>query len=236
MLPFPSVHARVRSQVRGRSAIARLEPPSCGPQSDGHAQAGRLDRRRALLFLAGAALALSVHGASGRAHAEEVPVPVGLQAELLAKLAAYDKNLPARAGPRLHVLILSKPQIPESMRVAAQMQKALEQIPTIAGLPQDTQIAAYTTAEDLAIMCRSKRVAILYVTPGFDGDVGAIAKNLEGVDVLSVAAVASYVPKGIVLGFDLVSGKPKLVVNLTHARLQKVAFKADVLKLMKIHD
>ncbi len=219
--------------------IARLEPPSCDRQSDGQAHIERLDRharRRVLLLLAGAALALSVHGAPGRAHAEEVPIPVGLQAELLAKIAAYDKNLPARAGQRLHVLILSKPQSPESMRVAAQMQKALEQIPTIAGLPQDTRIAAYTTAEDLAITCRSKHVAILYVTPGFDGDLDAIVKNLEGVDVLSVAAVAGYVPKGIVLGFDLISGKPKLVVNLTHARLQKVAFKADVLKLMKIYD
>lgn len=213
--------------------ITRTELPSRAAHAKGCAE---IDRRRAILLLASAGVGLCVSGFARPARAEDVGVPVGLQAELLAKVAAYDKNLPARAGARLHVLILCKPHIPDSSRVAAQMQKALEPVATIAGLPRETRIAAYTTPEELATTCRSKRVAIVYLTPGFDGDIAAVAKVLQGVDVLTAAAVAGYVPRGIVLGFDLVSGKPKLVVNLAQARLQKVAFKADVLKLMKIYE
>jgi hypothetical protein len=48
--------------------------------------------------------------------------------------------------------------------------------------------------------------------------------------------MADYVPAGIVLGFDLVSGRPKLVVNLSQARRQHVDFRAEVLKLMKVYE
>jgi hypothetical protein len=58
---------------------------------------------------------------------------------------------------------------------------------------------------------------------------------LSGVDVLSVSPVPEYVEQGIVLGFDVVSGKPRLLVNLGQARLQHVALRAEVLKLMKVY-
>jgi hypothetical protein len=54
--------------------------------------------------------------------------------------------------------------------------------------------------------------------------------------VLSVAAVADYVREGIVLGFDVISGHPKLLFNLPQAKLQKVALKASVLKLMTVFE
>ena len=51
---------------------------------------------------------------------------------------------------------------------------------------------------------------------------------------MTVGAVGSYVKGGIVLGFDLVSGKPKLLVNLTQARRQHVDLSSSVLKLAEI--
>jgi hypothetical protein len=61
-----------------------------------------------------------------------------------------------------------------------------------------------------------------------------IRDALSGISVLSVGAVADYALRGAVLGFDLVSGKPKIVCNLTQAKKQDVAFKAEVLKLMRV--
>jgi hypothetical protein len=40
----------------------------------------------------------------------------------------------------------------------------------------------------------------------------------------------------VVLGFDLVSGRPKLLVNLTQAKKQKVDLAAEILKLMKVYE
>jgi hypothetical protein len=39
-----------------------------------------------------------------------------------------------------------------------------------------------------------------------------------------------------VLDFDLISDKPKLLVHLGQARKQKVAFGAEILKLMQVHE
>jgi hypothetical protein len=159
--------------------------------------------RRAIGLLLLVAVVLVVR----HSRAEDTPVPIGLQAELLAKVAAYDRNLPRRAGDRVRILLLQKPGDADSARVVSQMK-------TI----------------------KADHVAIVFFTPGFADDVEAIRRALVGVDVLSATAVPDYVPRGVVLGFDLVGGKPKLLVNLTQAGKQNVAFMAEVLKMMKVYE
>jgi hypothetical protein len=78
-------------------------------------------------------------------------------------------------------------------------------------------------------------VAILYVTPGFsEGEIDAMARALDGVSVLSAGALAKYTPSGMVLGFDLAGGKPKLIVNLGRAKRQGVELSSSVLKLVRV--
>ncbi|HVY48094.1 MAG TPA: YfiR/HmsC family protein [Minicystis sp.] len=169
--------------------------------------------------------------------ADEVAVPVPLQMQLLAKVAGYDRNLPARAGDRVHVLVVTRPGNVESARVAAQAESALADVESIGGLPHDQTTSAYADAPALARLVRARRISIVYLTPGFgDADVEAIAAALSGGDVLSASAVAATVPHGVVLGFDLVSGKPKLLVHLGQARRQHVDLSAEVLKLMRVVD
>jgi YfiR/HmsC-like len=168
--------------------------------------------------------------------ADQIVVPLELQAELLAKVAAYDRNMPDRAGDRLQVLLVTKPSDGESVRAVNRIQSALRALPQIAGLPHDEQTLAFTTAADLARACRASHIAIVFVGPGHGDDLPAIREALSSVDVLSVSPVPDYVERGIVLGFDVVSGKPRLLVNLAQARRQRVALRAEVLKLMKIFD
>lgn len=170
------------------------------------------------------------------ARADDVAVPPKLQAELLAKVAGYDKNLAARAGDKVHVLIVQKPGDESSASVAAHMQRELQGLGDVGGLPHDEAITAWAGADALAQTIKTSRIAIVYFSSGFRDDVDAIAKALGSADVLSAGAVADYVPKGVVLGFDLVSGKPKLLVNLPQAKKQNVAFRAEVLKLMKVFE
>ena len=196
----------------------------------------RSDSKRPLRFATSLLLAAIVAIAPG-VRAEDVAVPVALQSELLVKVAAYDKNLPPRAGDRVRLLILTKPGNDDSARAASQMQSALAGKATIAGLPHEESQLAYGEAASLADAVKGRHIAIIYVTPGFsDGDIAAISHGLDGVDVLTASADPSFVPKGIVLGFDLVSGKPKLLVHLGQARRQRVDLSAEVLKLMKIYE
>lgn len=188
-------------------------------------------RRRARSL---AAIALAAVSFTSDAAGEEVAVPVALQAELVAKVAAYDRNLPARAAGRVHVMLVVKPKDDASNRFAKNMASALGGLADIGGLPHDETTVTYAGAAALADVCRSKHVSILYLAPGLGDEVPAIKGALEGVSVLSVAALANEVPKGVVLGFDLVSGKPKIVVHLGQARRQDVSFRADLLKLARV--
>lgn len=190
-------------------------------------------RRRAFL----AAVAGSVGAvASLRARADEATVPAPVQAQLLTKVAAYDKNFAARAGARAQVLVVVQSGNDESTRMAAALLKELGSINAIGGLPHDDGQIAYSGAASLAATIKKRKIAIVILAPGLGDEIDAVRAALDGVDVLSVATVDSWVPRGIVLGFDLVSGKPKLLVHLGQAKKQHVAFKAEVLKLMRIYE
>ena len=182
------------------------------------------------------ALLLCVLFVASPGSAEDVAVPVSLQADLAVKVAAYDKNFVARAGERAKVLVVRKGGNADSTRVAAQMMSALSAIDHIAGLPHDDVELAWSSAIALVSTIKKQRVAMVYFAPGFADEVESIRKALEDVDVLTVSSMPEYVEKGIVLGFDLVGGKTKLVCHLGQAKKQRVAFKAEALKLMKVYE
>jgi hypothetical protein len=186
--------------------------------------------RRAVVL--GAASALVQRGL----RAESPNVPIRLQAELLAKVAGYDRNFEARSGDQARVLILVAPGDSDSKLTATDMKSALGSLPAVGGLSHDEEITSYVDAPTLAETCRARHIAIVYLTPGFSGEIPAIRDAVGSIKLLTVASLADYVPAGIVLGFDLVSGRPKLVVNLSQARRQHVDFRAEVLKLMRVYE
>jgi len=176
-------------------------------------------------------LTLSFPAAS---RAEEVPVPVNLQAEMLFMIAGHDRNLPARGGSEVRTLILTKAS-DDSTRAAAQFKAAAAAKAVVAGLPHQVEVAAYTSAAALAEAVKAKKLAIVYLTPGFTAaETAAIGQALEGGNVLTVTATPAMVKKGVVLGFDLVSGRAKILVDLTQAAKQRVSLDPEVLGLMAV--
>ena len=61
-----------------------------------------------------------------------------------------------------------------------------------------------------------------------------IAHALDGVPLVTVASVDTYVADGAILGFEQVSGRPRMVLNLAQAKQQGVTFQSAVMKLMRI--
>lgn len=182
-----------------------------------------------------ALLAVCAISWGGVLFAEEAAVPVSLQVELLLKVAAYDKNLPARAGGRVRLVVLVKRDDADSARSGAQALKALEKTDRLIGLPLESMTVIYSEAAALARQAGEGNVSIVYVMPGFsDAELAGMANALSGVNVLSVGALAKYTQRGTVIGFDLAGGKPKLLVHLGQARKQQVELSSSVLKLMRV--
>jgi hypothetical protein len=168
------------------------------------------------------------------ASAEEPRVPPRLQAELLAKVAAYDGRFAARARGRALVLIVVAPGVADSERFGAQIRAELGKQPLMGGVEHMEDIIRSASSAEIARACRERRPAILYLGPGLTEVVPALADALAGLDVLSVAALPNDVARGIVMGFEVVSGKPKLLVHLPRARQQNVAFKPELLRLARV--
>lgn len=186
------------------------------------------------LTLAGVFATALLWARLGAAEAESVPI--GLQVQLLAKVASYDRNMAARGSGRLRIALVSREGNADSERATTQLTAKLRETSLVGGLPHDDVVVKFTTAAALAAACRSEHFAIVYFTPGFQDDLPAIRAAFNGVSVLTVATVASYVPGGIVLGFDTVSAKPKLLFHVTQARLQDVAMSTEVVRLMTVFE
>jgi YfiR/HmsC-like len=191
-----------------------------------------IGRRRLSL---GCFAALATSALSRPGWAEEAPVPVQRQSELLVRIAAYDRNLPARAQGTARVLIVMSDSDADSRGQAASMDVALTRAGHIAGLPVVVATAPLTAGDAIASRCKAEHVSIVYVTQGLDALVGGLVASLDGGDILSVSALPRYVQQGIVLGFDLVSGNPTLLFHLTRARKQNVAMDPKVVQLMQVY-
>jgi YfiR/HmsC-like len=188
-------------------------------------------RRKALAWLLTVALLLSIGKHSA---AEEAPVPVSRQAELLARVAAYDRNLAVRGDGKVKILIVTNDNDADSRGVGAAMESAMKRFGTIGGLPSEVASIAFPGGPALASRCVADRVSIVYVTPGLDAVLPELVHALDGIDILTVSAIPRFVSRGVVFGFDLVSGKPTLIINLAQARRQNVAIDPNAVRLMQV--
>ncbi len=160
-------------------------------------------------------------------------VPVELQAELIHKTARYDRALPGRAGAQVVVLVLVKDGVADSSRVAVQLTAALQRKDTLAGLPHLEEIVSFRGGAALAAKVTSAKAAILYLTPGFsDAEVAEVVSALGETPLLTIGGVERFVRSGVVLGFELVSSKPRLVYHTAQARKHGIDFAPGLVNLM----
>lgn len=185
--------------------------------------------------LAGLGLSLSMLCLVVSGAAQVAAIPASLQAELLAKLETYDRSFASRAGKTARVFIVVKPDSAKSELSANEMKSALRRIELIGGLPHEEVVIPYATGAALAERIRTERAAIVFIAADLDETIAQIVASLSGASVLTVGAAASYVASGIVLGFELESGRPRIVINLEQAKRQSVDFSSNVLRLMRVH-
>jgi hypothetical protein len=131
-------------------------------------------------------------------------------------------------------LVLIDPSKGQSQKIANEFASALKGKGTISNLPIEIVTANFDSASSVAARTKKERMAAVYLSSGLARSAEAVAVALKGVDVMTVAAEPSAVIRGIAVGFDLLSGQPKILVNLNQAKLQNVQLPASVLSLALI--
>jgi len=161
------------------------------------------------------------------------PLPAALQADLLIKVASYDRNMRGRAGANVRVLVVAR-ATDEDQRWSSQIRAALARSETIAGLPHSELAVTYTKADDLAATQKKEHAAIVVLSASLVEESDAVRAAFDGVDVLTAGPDSEMARRGIVLAFELASGKPKLFLSNRAANRQNVALSAEVRKLMTV--
>jgi hypothetical protein len=130
--------------------------------------------------------------------------------------------------------IVVKSGKPESLRAGAELKAAFDRLSSVGGRPHEQTMIVWAGAKPLAEQSKSQNLTELYFTPGLDAEAPASAAALVGQRIITIAADESLVPEGVILGFELVSGHPKMIFNLAQARRQEVVLRAAAMKLMRI--
>ena len=191
------------------------------------------DRRMPRALVIGAAAAILSSGGAARAVQAET-VPLELQAELIKKVVRYERGFLTRSGAQIDVLLVVRAGDSGSERAAAQLAPVLRAMHDIAGKPVVVFLHHYTTAAELREAIVSQGAELVYYTPGLESEVAAIAAKLEGVPAITVASESGEVDRGAVLGFELVSARLRISINLGQARRQRLDFNSEILRLSRV--
>lgn len=165
--------------------------------------------------------------------AEEPTIPLDLQAQLSAKITEYVQS-PTLDGDHLPLGILVNARDAESIRAGAELRAAFGRVSASGRRTFDAEIIPWASASSLAGELGRRKVAILFLTPGLSSELDAIVGALGHRQILTIAAVDAYVGRGAILGYELSSGHPRMILNLRQARSQDVVLRAAVMKLVRI--
>ena len=178
---------------------------------------------RSLVLLAGLA------AAAPSLAAQEVPVPVRIQAPLLLRIMSFDRNLPQRISGDLVVAVLYQGRNRTSLRIAEEISLAIGSLTGAEAVGIDLD-----TTTDLAAVLAQSKARVLYVCPLRGANIAGIVDVVRAAGVTTVTGVPRYVNEGIAIGLDLRADRPEIVVNLESARAEGADFTAQLLKLARV--
>jgi hypothetical protein len=192
-------------------------------------------RRHESVFTTLIVSALLVLCGAGSARAQ-MAVAADRQVTLLLKILTYDRQIEAKAGKELVIGIVS---VPRDLDAAKAMEAVLNTLhgyreKTVKRLPLNYYQQTYSTPEKLESWIRSKKISVLYVTPGHDHHLDEILSICQKLKITTTTGVPGYVHKGVSVGIGARQSKPQILINLTSSRREGSEFDASLLRIATV--
>jgi hypothetical protein len=170
-----------------------------------------------------------------RTAAQEMPVPVDVQASLLPRILSYERMTLQRMRAGLVIGIVYQSHVRTSLVCAQEFSETIPQfLRAEDGSPVRCMMIEFVSEADLVQHCTEGNVSLIYVTPMRSVDIERIGQLLQSHRLLSYTGVPDYVDAGLVLGVDVQANHPKIVVNLPAARAVGAEFSSQLLRLSRI--
>ncbi len=163
----------------------------------------------------------------------ETTVPVDLQVDLLMRVMRFERGVREHGGVPAKLLLVVNPASSASTRAGAQVEKAVSRSRD-AGKWLTLVKHAYSSPAALKKAIAQEGVRLVYLTPGMEGDLAAIADALAGTPAVTVHTDGDQVERGAVLGFELAAARPRIVLNLAQAQKQGLEFDADLFQVARV--
>jgi hypothetical protein len=183
-------------------------------------------------LLATALLAASLGSIPGR----EV-LPARNQALLLLRVLSYDRNLRARSGAELTVVVAYREGSARSeheREIVAALEEAARSF-TVSGLKARVVSVPWRGAPALAVELRARGAAALYVGESLSEEAAAISAATRGVrSTLSFAPLRAMVEEGLALGLLNAGERARLLVNLAAAREEGADLDSVLLGIVEV--
>ena len=195
---------------------------------------------RPLAGLRAGLLALGLTAFAARSSvAQELAVPVSVQIPILAKILNFDRNFTERAGGRLTIGVLYQSRYRTSANVAAEVCRALEQLPPSAfGALESLERTCIAIDLDaisaLDSVVKRLGVRVLYVSPLRAVHIEDVMAVSRAAQITTFTGVPRYVETGMAIGVDLKRERPEIVINLAASRAEGADLAAHLLKLARV--
>jgi hypothetical protein len=167
------------------------------------------------------------------AGADDSAVPVELQVELLARIVRYERSYMAQSASARLLAVVRTNDV-DSTRTGSEFIAHVRRQQRVGGRTVTASVHEFTNVRALRDAVARDQVSIVYFAPGLASEMPAIASAFAGRNVITVAATGRDVDRGAVVGFELVSSRPRIAVNLPRARAQRLRFNAQFLRIARV--
>lgn len=167
---------------------------------------------------------------------DDVVVPASVQAALFAKIATFDRTLPAAAKKTLVIGVLYQRRVRASLEFKDDLVRALAAVPgqRIANMAFHVTAIDWDGIEDIGALLDREAVQILYVTPLRAVSIEQIAAAAKSRGVRTWTAVPDYVERGLGIGIGLRGDRPLILVNLPQAQAEGCDLSSQLLRLARV--
>ncbi len=167
--------------------------------------------------------------------AQEMPVPVDLQLNLLLKIISFDRNLSSHGGDSLRLGIVFQEPFRNSLLVREQIERVYRSLGTfrVKGLPL-ALVPIDVYREKLDDQVARRGVDILYVSPLRAYDIRSIGDLCRSRGIVSVTGVPEYCGQGLSVGIGQSRDRPEILINIRAAREEGADFSSQLLKLARV--
>jgi len=160
---------------------------------------------------------------SAPAAADELPTT--LQVQLLAKTGSYITSLAPGETGAVKVLVVHPGASPS--RNAEAVASGVNQTAQVGKFRAEAKLMPFS---GLRAALAAEKPQLIWVAAEMD------EKSVEGIieacgtsPIVTVSPVAAHVRLGVILGFELVEAKPRILVHLKQAKVQNVVFLSGLL-------